>query len=161
MAIPSDMHYWLARKYSVMQQGADAATQSAASGAITANAGANVDNTRARLMPGESMASILTQRAQANLANQQASVVVPVAQAGIANTNAQTNLTGVQARAAYKMGAEEFTATQDSLRRVMGAGGLPSLGGRGSIFSGSSEARQPRLSGETAAQYMDRTGWGS
>lgn len=159
MAIPSDMHYWLARKYSVMQQGADATSQNAASGALTSAASAAVDNTRARLMPGESMANILAQRAQARLANEQASVVAPVAQAGIANTNAQTAYTGTQNQALFKSAVElQPEIGVSSLRRAMGVGGG---GGAGSIFSGSSEARPPRQLGETVSQYMDRTGWGS
>lgn len=93
-----DMSFWLGRKYSILQQQADATTQNASTAATTGAAAANLDRTRANLMPGESAASIARMGAETNLTNQQASVVVPESRARVRNMDADTSYTGTQNR---------------------------------------------------------------
>lgn len=147
-----DMDYWLGRKYAIAQQQADATTSNASSSATAAQAAAQLDRTRAQIMPAESMASILQNRAQANLLNQQAAVVVPESQARITNLGANTGFTNMQTQALYKDAVETTTPSAASLSRVMGRGGLPSLGLSG-VTLGSSTRRR---AGETEAAYLDR-----
>lgn len=98
MAGAPDMSFWLGRKYSILQQQADATTQNASTAATTGAAAANLDRTRANLMPGESAASIARMGAETNLTNQQASVVVPESRARVRNMDADTSYTGTQNR---------------------------------------------------------------
>lgn len=107
-----DFGYFLAQKYALLQQQADAQTQNAATQAIGTRAAANLDNARAAVTPAESQAQIKLQGAQgnlygaqsslagaqANLTGEQAKVVAPEAAANIGLTRAQTGLVGSQKR---------------------------------------------------------------
>lgn len=163
MAGPVDFNYFLARKYAILQQQADAGseqaratTTNAATAAMTGAAAANLDNVNARLRPGESAAQVGLTQAQTGLARNQAQVVIPTAEAAIRAQDAQTGLVGTQTKVLTR---ESLTPTSQLFGNVpMGAstpgmfrfsaGGLPS------------ETRPSRRRGESAASYMDRTGWG-
>lgn len=100
-----DFNYFLARKYAIQQQGANADTQNAATNsqnaataAREATANIGLTNMRTSLMPGESAATVARTRADTNLANQQASVVVPESRARVRNLDAETAYTGTQNR---------------------------------------------------------------
>lgn len=163
---PVDFNFFLNRKYALLAQQADAGTTNAASGAITANAqagalgaAAGLDRVRTKLMPAESAATIAQQGAQTNLLTQQASVVVPESTARIAQMGAETALTGTNNK----------IATRNSLTGILGgaAGTLPALvpptvaGQPFRLGAGISTSRPARLTAETDADYMNRTGWGS
>jgi len=96
--IPDGMQYYLDRKYSILQQQADATTQNAGTAALTGKAQAGLDNTRAAWLPKESAASIAKTVAETGLIGQQAKVVVPESQARIANMNANTDYTGTETK---------------------------------------------------------------
>lgn len=96
-----DFNYFLARKYALQGQEADATTSNAASTATQANANAQVAGTVAAqnrvqtaLLPGQAAAQSALQRAQAALYGTQASVLPAVTAAQIAQTQAETHLTG-------------------------------------------------------------------
>lgn len=166
---PVDFNYFLQRKYALLQQQADAGTSQAASGAVTAaaqannlNADAALTGVRAKLLPGESAATIGLQGAQRNLLTEQAAVVRPESTARIGQIGAETAYT---------------TSQNQNYRRVNltgingGAAGVPvapaALGPGGYTGfrlsngqPGISTTKPARLPGESAVAYMDRTGWG-
>ena len=79
---------FLARKYSILQQQANATTESAAAttrnadtSAIVGKAQAGLDNTRALWLPKESAASIAKMGAETGLIGEQAKVVGPESRA--------------------------------------------------------------------------------
>jgi hypothetical protein len=160
---PVDFNYFLAQKYAVLKQQADAGSESAraqstnaATAAITGRAAANLDTTRANLMPAESQAQIALQGAQTGLTRNQAQVVVPLAQAQIRGMDATTAFTGTQNKVLTR---NELTP-QSELFGSGGLGGstLPSM----FHFSDAapSDTKPARLRGESASDYMNRTGWG-
>jgi hypothetical protein len=122
-----DFNYYLNRKYTLLQQQADAGTKNvdiaaknAATNALAAGAAARVDNTRADLMPAESAAGIAKTGAETSLLGEQARYFGPVAEANIANTNAGTYLTGIQGDVAKREGLMERSILPESLAAVMG-----------------------------------------
>lgn len=167
MAEPVDFNYFLARKYAIMQQQADAGseqaratTTNAATAAMTGAAAANLDNVNAGLRPGESAANVALTRAQTGLTANQAQTVIPLARAQIGLTEAQTGLTGTQTKVLTR---ESLTPTS----QLFGGGGmgqLPTLGSTPGFTRFSEEplsATKPRRrADESGVRYMDRTGWG-
>lgn len=155
-----DFNFFLARKYAILQQQADAASQNANTAQMTGAAQAGLDRTRARLLPGESNASIAKMGAETNLIGQQASVVVPESRARIRNMNADTDFTGTQNTV---MRRQSLTP----MSRLFGSPDYEGVIGSGlsqGVFGGfrlPSLTRPSRLPDESGADYMDRTGWGS
>lgn len=137
MAGAPDMSFWLGRKYSILQQQADATTQNASTAATTGAAAANLDRTRANLMPGESAASIARMGAETNLANQQASVVVPESRARVRNMDADTSYTGTQNRVLTR-------TSLTPMSQLFGTSSVFGNGGSPTSF-GSVQFRAPRL----------------
>jgi len=163
MAGEVDFNYFLARKYAVLQQQADsgseqarATTTNAATAQMTGAAAANVDNTRAKLMPAESAAQIALQRAQTTLTGNQAQTVIPLANANIANIGANTALTGTQNKVLTR---NELTP-RSQLFGGVAMGTTPGMGFRFSEGGLPAETQPLRRRGENGASYMDRTGWG-
>ena len=151
-----DFNYFLQRKYAVLQQQADAGTSNAASGAIQANsgaiaarAGANLDNTRATLLPAESAATIAQSRAQTRLIGEQANVVAPESMARIAGMTADTALTGTNNKIAIREGLVPRPIMGSALAGVMGPA-TPAG------FRFSSDILPPRRARETEVNYQDR-----
>ncbi len=108
---PVDFNYFLARKYALQQQEADATTTNAGSSRIQAEANAGVAATQAKmntvqtsLMPGESASQNALRRAQALLLGEQASVVRPESEANIGVSRANAMLTGLQGQVALGPG---------------------------------------------------------
>lgn len=99
-----DFNAFLARKYALLQQNADAGTLQANTGALVGAAGARLDNTRADLAPAESKSTIGLQGAQRNLLGEQAKVTVADSVARNALLAAQTGETNVNTRIAYQDG---------------------------------------------------------
>ena len=138
-----DIEYWLAQKYAILQQQADADTSRAGAAVTTANSAANLDATRARLLPAESKANIGLTNAQANLTTENAAQVAPLARANIGLMGAQTGLaraniglTDAQTVTERSLGAPTLpgiapgVSAYDSLRSRLGIGSgyrLPSL----------------------------------
>lgn len=154
-----DFNYFLARKYAILQQQADADTSragsaniSAVAGANAANAAANVDNTRATLMPAESRSAIALQGAQTALTRQQADWFGPEAQSRIGLNNANIGYIGTQDAVLRKEGLDTRYSTPtmgSALSGVMGSGYQP--------FRFSATDPLPRRKpGETEAAYMNR-----
>lgn len=153
-----DFNYFLARKYAILQQQADADTSragsaniSAVAGANAANAAANVDNTRAGLMPAESKSAIALQGAQTALTRQQADWFGPEAQSRIGLNQANIGYIGTQDAVLRKEGLDTRYSTPmgGALTGVMGAGYQP--------FRFSATDPLPRRkAGETEAAYMNR-----
>ena len=163
---PVDFNYFLARKYALQQQEADATTTNAGSSRIQAEANAGVAATQAKmntvqtsLMPGESASQNALRRAQALLLGEQASVVRPESEANIGVSRANAALTGLQGQVLKRQSLTPYASLigggaslGPALGGVMGAGGFR--------FAPVSETKPPRLPGESQAAYMDRTGWG-
>ena len=159
-APPVDFNYFLARKYALQQQDADATTQNAGSSRIQANANADVaatqarlNTTQAQLMPGESASQNALRAAQARLAGAQADVLPAESAANIALTRANTDFTGVQSLAVQRQ----------KLTNILTGRPLPVMGSALGRVMGSSMPRfslsspTPRkLPGESEAAYMDR-----
>ena len=100
--VPSTMQEYLATKYAILQQQANAqstqaaaTTQNAATAAITGKAQAGLDTVRTQLLPGESAAGIAKTNAETGLIGQTAKYYGPEAMARIALTSAQTRGTNV------------------------------------------------------------------
>lgn len=159
MAGAPDIGFWLARKYAIMQQQADATTQNANTAQMTGAAQANLDRTRAGLLPGESAASIAKMGAETNLIGQQASVVVPEAKARIRNMDASTEYTGTQSSVLRRQSLTPMSQLFGSPDYEGVVGGGLSRGSFGG-FQLPSLTRPGRLPGESGVDYMDRTGWG-
>ena len=149
-----DFNYFLNRKYALLAQNADATTQNAASGAITANAqalsataSAGLDNVRAKVMPDEVASQIRLQNAQGQLYGEQAKVVAPESRARIGQIGAETRYTTLNGDFLMK----------DKLTPGPQIGGALSsvLGGAAPTMSLSGPTPRRRL-GETEASYMDR-----
>ncbi len=111
-----DFNYFLRQKYAQLQQQADATTtnaaantRNAATNALTGDAAARLDRTRAALLPAESQASIAKMGAETNLIGEQASIVRPESAARIANMNADTNFTRTQDKVAQRQGLESIS----------------------------------------------------
>lgn len=164
-AQPVDFNYFLARKYALQQQEADATTSNAASQAIQARANAGVADTTARLntvqanlAPAESASQNALRAAQARLTGVQADVLPGQSAADIALTRANASLTGTNEQVVRRQSLTPFSS-------IIGGGGFGRalggvLGPQGFRFSPVADQRPARLPGETQAQYMDRTGWG-
>lgn len=99
-----DINYWLARKYAILGQEADATTQNAATNALTGKAAAALDATRTQLLPTESAAQVANTIANTNLLGEQAKVVGPESQARIGQMNAETAYTGTQNKVLTRQG---------------------------------------------------------
>jgi len=140
-AQPVDMNYFLARKYALLQQQADAGTSQAQTqsrqadtGALVGAAAANLDRTRAGLLPGESAAQIAQQGAQTRLLGEQASIVQPLARAQIGQIGAETGLTTTQNKVLTRTALTPYRSLIGSaLGSTLGAGGyqgfqLPAAG---------------------------------
>ncbi len=173
---PVDFNYFLARKYALQAQEADATTSNAASTRIQADANAGVAATQAKmntvqtgLLPGESASQNALRAAQAGLLREQASVVRPEADAGIALTRANATLAGINGLAVRRTALTD-TATGGSL--AIGAlPGMPAIAGRAGGGMGSAlgnvlgstrlrfsptDALPGRRAGESEAAYLDR-----
>lgn len=131
-----DIGYWLAQKYALLKQEADAGTTNASSGATQANANALVAGTTAalnktqnNLLPAESAATIGLQGAQAGLYRTQAAVLPAMSAAQIGGINADIGLTKANTQGVLAMRATPQPVLPGALRDVMGARGaqLPSL----------------------------------
>jgi hypothetical protein len=127
---PVDFNYYLGRKYALLQQQADATSQTAdattknaATNAVAASAAANLDNTRATLLPGESKAGIAKTQAETGLLGEQTRLFEPTALANIANTNASTFKTGIEGSVLRREGLMERSILPESLQSVMGSRG--------------------------------------
>lgn len=165
---PVDFNYFLQRKYALLQQQADAGTSQAASGAVTAaaqannlNADAGLTAVRARLLPGESAATIGLQGAQRNLLGEQAKVVAPESTARIGQITGETAYTASQNQNYRRVNLTGINggAAGSPAPAALGPGGY--TGFRLSNGQpGISTTRPVRLPGESAVAYMDRTGWG-
>lgn len=134
--------YFLSRKYAQLQQQADATTanarattQNAATNALTGAAAANLDRTKANLMPVESAATVARLGSETNLANQQASVVVPESRARVRGMDADTALTGTQNK----------VLTRTSLTPMQELFGSNSAFNNSPTSFGSVQFRAPRL----------------
>lgn len=173
--VAPDINYWLGRKYAILAQQADAGTvsanataQNANTNAIVGAASANLDRTRATLMPGESASTIGLQGAQAGLLRNQAQVVIPESNARIGQMEAETGLTRANTTSVDQLNTL-FTPRSGSMNSVLGARGYtgPGLSAPSSpspMFRFSteplSETKPRRLPGESPVDYMNRTGWG-
>lgn len=131
MADGIDFNGFLARKYAILQQQADAGTQSAASGQLQAQTGALVgaanarlDNTRSNLLPAESASQIGLQSAQAGLTRNQAAVVIPEATSRIGVNAANIAATNINARIAERDGLTEYSVANPggAIARVLPGG---------------------------------------
>lgn len=151
-----DFNYFLARKYALLQQQADAGTQNAASGAIQASSGAiaakaaaQLDTTRANLLPAESAATIAQTQAQARLLGEQANIVGPESQARIGQIGAETIGTNIQNKIAIREGLTPRPILGSALSGVMGPA-TPAG------FKFSDDVLPRRRPGETELRYQDR-----
>lgn len=170
---PVDFNYFLARKYALQQQEADATTSNAASTRIQADANAGVAATQAKmntvqtgLLPGESASQNALRAAQAGLMREQAAVVRPEADAGIALTRANAQLANINGLAVRRTALTD-TATGGGLA-IGGLPGMPAIRGSGigralGGVLGSTASRfslsgplPGRMRGESEAAYLDR-----
>lgn len=126
-----DFGMLLARKYALLQQGANDASKQADTSALVGAASARLDNTRADLAPAESKSTIGLQGAQSRLLGEQASVVAPTAAAQNALTAAQTSGVGIDNRIKFREGLTPLPGTPQqtqfgggALSRVMGGTGF-------------------------------------
>lgn len=153
-----DFGYFLARKYALQQQEADAATKNASSNALQAAAGARLTGVQADVLPATSKAQIAQMGANTNLITEQAKVVGPEAFARIGQLKADTFATNVSGQIAAREGLMERSVLPESLTSVMGGSQLPSIGGTGTGRRGFSLADPipARRRGETEVSYLDR-----
>lgn len=133
MAMPGMMADFLATKYAILQQQADAASTQANTGQFNAltnrtvgNAAAALDTTRAGLMPAESEASIAKMASETGLNKETAKYLGPETLARIAKMKAETGFIGTQDAVEKRMGLMERTIGAGSLSSIM-AGRMPSL----------------------------------
>src|SRR4051812_9523596 len=89
-----DFNAYLAQKYAIMQQQANADTTRAGAGLLSAQAGAKLDTVRAGLLPGESAANVAQTRAQTQGLLEQNKYIGPLAQStiGLQGSAAKQNL---------------------------------------------------------------------
>lgn len=159
MAGAPDMSFWLGRKYAILQQQADATTKNADTAQMTGAAQANLDRTRANLLPGESAASIAKMGAETGLIGEQAKIVAPESKARIRNMDASTEYTGTQNTVLRRQSLTPMSQLFGSPDYEGVLGGSLSRGTFGG-FQLPSLTRPGRLPGESGADYMDRTNWG-
>lgn len=156
MAAAPDMSFWLGRKYALLQQQADTGDFQAQTQRIGTTAAANVDNTRAALMPKESAANIAQSAAQTGLLREQTQWLGPEATARIGNLNAQAYATRIGGDVAKREGLDTVATSPTSLSSIRGLrpglGGMPTMGG---VFS-ADDPLPPRRMGESNAAYLDR-----
>lgn len=91
-----DFGFFLGRKYAILQQQADAASQNADTARMTGVAGAKLDLTRANWLPRQAAAEIAQAGAQTNLIGEQAKIVAPESRARIGQINADAAYTTTQ-----------------------------------------------------------------
>lgn len=149
-SVPAIMQEFLNRKYAIAQQQADATTQNAATAAMTGKAAANLDTTRAGLLPAESQANIGLTQANTRMANLNADWLPRINEANIANTEANTADTRVGTRVKVREGLIE-RAPLRAATRLMGGVYTPAVRLSPGIMSD-----QRRLPGESELSYMDR-----
>lgn len=158
-----DFNYFLAQKYALLRQQADADTTNAGSQRIQANANAEVAGTTAalnrtqnQLAPADSAARNAAQLAGARLANEQAAVVAPESTARIAQIGAETALTGSQNKALIRTALTPFSQViggGSPLGRIFGPGGYQGFQLSPRLATADTRARR---AGETEAAYLDR-----
>lgn len=162
-----DMSGWLNRKYAILQQQANAADTQNATQRIGVVAAANVDNTRARLMPKESAANVAKTRAETGLVGEQTNWFGKSAAAEINNLNANARLTGFQGDFLYRQELEEAPgisassiarqqARRPSMLSASGYGAVTPVAGPARAMPSMTSALPPRRLGESEASYMDR-----
>lgn len=106
----------LNRKYNIMQQEADATTKQADASMIGTQAAANLDRTKALLMPKEVMAGIKRTLAEAGLTAEQTKYVGDEARSRIGLNKANTSLVDMQREALWKSDVEETDINKEYLR---------------------------------------------
>lgn len=160
-----DMNYWLQRKYAILDQQArsgetvaQATAKNAATNALTGGAAAALDSTRARLLPGESAATVAQTRANTGLINEQAAAVGPESEARIANLRADTAGRNVNTRIAFREGLLPRTTLPGSLGTVMGSQGYTgyTLGSDIAPARDMTGSLPPRRPNESEVSYLDR-----
>lgn len=117
--MPAGFGDLLAKKYALLQQGADATTR-------TAEAGANLEDVRAKLAPAESLAGVAKSNAETAGQLETNKYIGQTAQAGIGLTKAQTGVATQQG-----IGEGILNRQYDPA-----GGGLPTIGAGGSITGG-------------------------
>ena len=121
-----DFGYFLGRKYALLQQQADAASQNANTAQMTGAASAKLDTTRATWLPRQAAAEIAQSGAQTNLIGEQAKIVGPESKARVAQMGADTNYTisqdSVLKRTSLTPFRNIFGDPSGSLSGVMGPG---------------------------------------
>lgn len=149
-----DFNYFLGRKYALLAQNADATTSNAASAAIQANAqqtaaeaAAQLDRTRATLLPAESKSQIGLQGQQARVFGAQADLIPVEGAARVGQIKADTALTTTNNSVLTRERLTPFS-------KLFGSNGLPSLNGTRLPVADSPLPR--KLPGESEANYMDR-----
>jgi hypothetical protein len=128
-----DFNYFLNRKYSQLQQQADATTKNAKTNALTGAAAARLDNVRSDLLPDESLAGIRRTDAEVGLIGEQTRIVAPESAARIAQMGAETNRTNVGAKIDERQGLTPLgdllgAPVLQQLRGLFGGGGTASAG---------------------------------
>ncbi len=134
--IPAGMAEYLARKYAILQQNADAQTRNSATTALVGGTEANLNVTRSKLLPLESAASVAKIGAETGLLGQQAKYFGPETVARIENVRAGTRKIGVESDIATREGLTENSILPASLQSVLGMRGYQGfrLGNLGSRF---------------------------
>lgn len=107
----------LNRKYNILQQQADASTKQADAQMIGVEAAAQLDRTKANLLPGETKANIAKTIADAGLTREQTKFLGPETEARIANLKANTGLTTTQDKIAAREGLTERNINPKFLRQ--------------------------------------------
>lgn len=118
--MPAGFGDLLAKKYALLQQGADASTRSA-------EAGANLEDVRAKLAPGESAAGIAKSNAETAGIKENTRFIAPLA-------NSTIGLQGAQTGFVTQQGVGEGILNRQY--GAAGGGGLPTIGVGGSITGG-------------------------
>lgn len=108
--MPRGFQSLLNTKYAILQQQADAASTNAGTNAVVGRASANLDNTRAGLLPGESAASIRKSDAETGLIGEQSKYFGKEALARIALNRSSAGLNDVQAAVERRLGLSENPA---------------------------------------------------
>lgn len=107
----------LDRKYAIM-------AQDTAARANAANAEANVNAVRAKLMPSESAANVGLTKAQTASVDENTKFIKPLAEASIFNSRAQGSLFGQQAYGEYQLNRLSKSLAGGKGLQV-GSGGMP------------------------------------
>lgn len=98
MGIPSAMREFLNRKYAVLEQQADAASQNAYTNTFVGRSAAGLDDVRAEQLPRTDAADIAEAGARKNLLREQAKYFGKTALADIDFTRSRINLTNEQTK---------------------------------------------------------------